>query len=143
MSLVETFYVEAHYRDMKPLLIGLLLTSAAFCGEFRSHLVGSMLDVYVSYSTEKPADIPDAGPERNHIIVSVKTTDDYAQAVMVWVMVRLDDQTRTTRTAVLQRKPGENRLVFRLPLGERRPIELIDIRVDNLRKTFLDVLAPA
>jgi hypothetical protein len=63
---------------------------------------------------------------------------------MVWVMVRLDDKTRIARTAVLKKpSPPDERMVFYFPLGERRVIELVDIRVDNLHKTYNDVLSVA
>lgn len=126
---------------MKTLLIAIVAATAAFAGDFRTHLVAPTLDVYVSYSSEKPADIPGDTTERNHLVVSVKSSDDSAHAVMVWIMIRLDDQTRTTRTAILPRH--QNQLVFRFPLGERRPIELVDIRVDNLRKALTEPLVTA
>lgn len=118
----------------------LLFTLPMFSASFRAHLVGSTLDVYVgSSTTEQASDIPGAPAPDNKLIVSVKSSDDSAQAVMVWVMVRLDDQTRTTRSAVMRCDGGL--LVFEFSLGVRRPIELVDIRVDNLRKVFADALA--
>lgn len=125
---------------MKRAALALALTAAAWGGDFSRHLAGSTLDVYVGESVECST-VPGSTPERS-LVVSVKTADDSAQAIMVWVMVRLDDQTRTARTAVIQRS-GDNRLVFRFPLGDRRPTELVDIRVDNLRKAGADIIAPA
>lgn len=127
---------------MRLAVLLIAVAASATAGEFRHRLSGATLDVYVGASIETPADAPGAPPAENHLIVSVKTLDGMAQAVMVSIMVRLDDKSRISRTAVLRRLPGEDWVVFRLPIGERRPSELVDIRVDNLRKTFADALIP-
>ena len=118
------------------------LTLSLSAADLRVRFTGPTLDVYVSESVERSADIPDAPPASNHLIVSVKTADESAVAVMIRVVVRLDDQTRIARTAVAQRT-GDARLVFRFPLGERRAVEVVDIHVDNLRKTLTDVIVEA
>lgn len=127
---------------LKRAALALLLAIPALAADFRARFTGSMLDVYVAESINSPADIPGAPATDNRLIVSVKTTDDLAHAVSVWVMIRLDDGTRTTRRAIMERT-GDERLVFNFSLGERRPVEVVDIRVDNLRKSFTDSIARA
>lgn len=124
---------------MKSLVLALLLTLPTFSADFRAHFAGSTLDVYVAESVNEPANIPGAPAADNCLIVTVKTSDDMAHAVSVWVMLRLDDGTRTTRHAIMGRSNDE-RLVFKFSLGDRRPIEVVDIHVDNLRKSFADVI---
>lgn len=124
---------------LKRAALALLLAIPALAADFRARFTGSMLDVYVAESINAPADIPGAPAVDNRLIVSVKTTDDLAHAVSVWVMVRLDDGTRTTRRAIMERT-GDERLVFTFSLGERRPVEVVSIHVDNLRKSFSDTM---
>lgn len=127
---------------MRYLLLLAMAAVPSLAEDFRAHLRGSSLDVYVSEAREASADAPGAPPADNRLVVTVKTADEQAVAVMVWIMVRLDDKTRTTRTAVLQRKPGEDWLAFRFSLGEHRPIEVVDIKVDNLHRTHGDSIVP-
>lgn len=117
-------------------MLTFMLAAPMFATEFPVHLVSNTLDVYVGYASEKSSDVPGDTSASNTLVVSVKTSDGTAQAIMVWISVRLDDQTRIARHGVLQCKGNGDRIVFRFPLGERRPIELVAIDVHNLRKDF-------
>lgn len=135
---------------LKLAALAALLTISASAADFRAHFTGASLDVYVAEIASARADVPGAPNTDNRLIVTVKTSDDLAHAVSVWIMVRLDDGTRTTRRAILARPYwtdgvaiSDDRLAVTFSLGDRRIVEVVDIRVSNLRESFADSVSRA